>query len=91
MGVPRLQHAAFVGRVLDAHHVAITLHARPGVAVPVLHLVNCAALCRVYRLRAGIADLGAQVDGLMQAAIVVVPSLCDVVLGQRPAQQHFTV
>ena len=89
--VPRLQHTALVGRVFDSHHVAIALHTRPRVSVPVLGLIHGAALGSVYRLRAGIADPGAQVDGPVQAAVVVKPSLCDDVLGQRPRQQHLTV
>ena len=91
VGVPRLQHTALVGCVLDAHHVAVALHARPGVAVPVLHLIHGAVLGSVDRLFGGIAELRAHVDGLMQAAVVVVPPLRYDVLGQRPAQQHFAV
>ena len=91
VSVPCLQGLAFVVIVSDTHHVAVALHASPGMAVPVLHLIYCAILGGVYRLCAGIAELRAQVDGLMQAAIVVVPPLRDDVLGQRPAHQHFTV
>ena len=89
--VSGLQGLSLVGRVFDSHHVAIALHPGFCMAVPVPHLVNCAALGSVYRLRAGIADPGAQVDGPVQAAVVVKPSLCDDVLGQRPRQQHLTV
>ena len=86
-----LQGLSFVGCVLDAHHCAIALHPGFGVAVPVLHLIYGAILGSVYRLCAGIAELRAQVDGPVQAAIVVKPSLCDDVLGQRPRQQHLTI
>ena len=91
MGVPCLQGLAFVVSVSDTHHVAITLHTRPRVSVPVLGLIHGAVLGGIDRADIHVANLGAQVDGLMQTAVIVKPSLCDDVLGQRPAQQHFTV
>ena len=89
--VPGLQGLSLVGRVLESNHVAVALHPGFGMAVPVLHLIHGAVLGSVDRLRAGIADLGAQVDGPVHTAVVVKPSLCDDVLGQRPRQQNLTI
>ena len=91
MRVPRLQHTALVGRVFDSHHVAIALHTRPRVSVPVLGLIHGAVLGGVDRADIHVVNLGAQVDGPVQTAVIVKPSLCDDVLGQRPRQQHLTV
>ena len=61
--------------MLDSHHVAIALHARPGVAVPILHLIYYSVLCRVDRALVVRAVLRAPIGALMQTAIVVVPAL----------------
>ena len=75
VGISRLQGLSLVGCVLDAHHVSIALHPCLCMAVPVLRLVNRAILGSVDRALVVRAVLRAQVDGLVQTAIVVVPAL----------------
>ena len=75
VGVPCLQGHALVGRVLDSHHVTVTLHPCFCLAVPVLRLVNCAVLCRVDWALVIRAVLRAPVSGLIQATVIVVSAL----------------
>ena len=91
VSVSGLQGHALVGRVLDANHVAIALHSGLGVPVPILRLIYRTILGGVYRALVVGADLGAEVYGLMQAAVVVVPALRQNVDVQRPAQQNLTI
>ena len=89
--VPRLQHTALVGRVFDSHHVSIALHTRPRVSVPVLGLIHGAVLGGIDRADIHVVNLGAQVNGLVQAAVIVIPPLRQHMNVQRPVQQDFTV
>ena len=88
MGVASDKALLLVVGVADVHIVAVALQAAliGGVAVPQLGDRHSAVLGRINRAHRGVADLGAQVDAVMAAAVVVVPALGQNVLIQRPAE-----
>ena len=91
VSVPCLQGLAFVVGVSDTHHVAIALHTRPRVSVPVLGLIHGAVLGGIDWADINVVNLGAQVNGLVQTAVVVIPPLRQHMNVQRPVQQDLSI
>ena len=91
MGEPGLQGLAAVVRMSDEHQVAVALHPGPGVTVPGLHLIHGTAFRRIHRLDDAAVLIGPQVNGLMQAAAVIIVPRRQHMQCQRPGKKHLYI